>query len=444
MLGTSSCLAASYTISLNSGVFYLIADHLDFPGGNQLSNVIPAPPENTSVYKWNTVPGTYEVNNWSVDYPGWTNPNMTLNPGEAVLIWLDPAQGAGSTITFTGTARPPNPIIFSPVTPGYHFLSTQIAGTPNTWIGTFENIMGIPPSTCPLLACSQIEVYRVVLPTTAPPGQFVLGISPGLPVMPFFFQSGQWKPFPPQVNTGEGVIVRIPSTPCSGIVPSCPTLPIAVTPVSGCKSSTVLFKAYGIGLPSPAYIKLTKSPGSPCGSGVPVIGPVLATDVAQGYLLSASIPIPPPPGGPAPVGPYDVVVTDNSGNTCGCLPGGFKVNPTCAPPDVHVRLVGPTTIAVGQPSYYALYYDNQGGPCPTATFKITSSLPPSSVNTLGNASCAFPCVATTTIPVPTGSGFLAMTIALTFPSTGTITLTGQKNTGACGGVVSDALTVCVQ
>jgi hypothetical protein len=37
-----------------------------------------------------------------------------------------------------------------------------------------------------------------------------------------------------------------------------------------------------------------------------------------------------------------------------------------------------------------------------------------------------------------------MTIALTFPSAGTITLTGQKNAGGCGGVVSDALTVCVQ
>ena len=74
--------------------FSMVANQLD-TGTNTVVNLLPAPPNNTIVYKFS---GTlYSGNGY---YYGWSDTNMTLNPGEGAFIYNP---GAPITNAFIGT-----------------------------------------------------------------------------------------------------------------------------------------------------------------------------------------------------------------------------------------------------------------------------------------------------------------------------------------------------
>jgi len=53
------------------------------------------------LYKWNEATQRYDDGNSFIAGFGWSNPNMTLNPGEGVLAQL----GSATTFTFIGNVR---------------------------------------------------------------------------------------------------------------------------------------------------------------------------------------------------------------------------------------------------------------------------------------------------------------------------------------------------
>src|SRR5438477_5934309 len=77
--------------------FSMIANQLNASPDNKLSSVIPAPPENTTVYKFNG--HGYDAFNFSADNPGWFPTTGSLAPGEGGFIAVDPASIAPATST---------------------------------------------------------------------------------------------------------------------------------------------------------------------------------------------------------------------------------------------------------------------------------------------------------------------------------------------------------
>jgi outer membrane protein assembly factor BamB len=78
--------------------YSMIANQLNSPAGNRIGSLLPHPPAGITVYKWNEATQQYMANGF--EFGSWSDPNMTLNPGEGVLLW-NPT-GAPSTLTFVG------------------------------------------------------------------------------------------------------------------------------------------------------------------------------------------------------------------------------------------------------------------------------------------------------------------------------------------------------
>lgn len=102
--GVSSSLAQVYSVNVVGYVnktvpsgFYMLANQLNNGTGNKVVDLIPAPADNTFVYKFNAANGGYVI----IDYlGGWEGDdlNMSLNPGEGVFI-SSPSQ---QNVTFVG------------------------------------------------------------------------------------------------------------------------------------------------------------------------------------------------------------------------------------------------------------------------------------------------------------------------------------------------------
>jgi hypothetical protein len=74
--------------------FSMVANQLN-SSDNTVGSLLPSVPLGTTVYKWNTATGQYDINNFS--FAGWGNPAMTLNPGEGAFV----SNTSGSNINIT-------------------------------------------------------------------------------------------------------------------------------------------------------------------------------------------------------------------------------------------------------------------------------------------------------------------------------------------------------
>src|SRR5438477_12739115 len=70
--------------------YSMIANQLNASPDNKLSTIMPNPPENTTVYKFNPGTGGYFSYNFSADNPGWLPADGSLAPGEGAFIRIDP------------------------------------------------------------------------------------------------------------------------------------------------------------------------------------------------------------------------------------------------------------------------------------------------------------------------------------------------------------------
>jgi hypothetical protein len=108
-LGAASAVAQVYSVNavgyvnvtIPAGSFAMITNPLDAgTGNNTVGNLIPAPPDGTTVYKY--INGMYEAAN-SFGFGSWQNAAQTILPGEGVFI-KTPA-GQSLTITFVGEVQ---------------------------------------------------------------------------------------------------------------------------------------------------------------------------------------------------------------------------------------------------------------------------------------------------------------------------------------------------
>jgi hypothetical protein len=109
--GALSSMAQVYSVNIVGYInltlpkgFSMIANQLNATPDNKLSTVIPAPPENTTIYKFNG--NGYNTFNYSADNPGWAPDTGTLAPGDGAFIAIDPAFApTGTTLTLVGEVQ---------------------------------------------------------------------------------------------------------------------------------------------------------------------------------------------------------------------------------------------------------------------------------------------------------------------------------------------------
>lgn len=84
--------------------FSLIANQLNASPNNKVSTLLPAPPNNTAVFKFNKTSGGFDVMNF-VD-GAWDSDALSLAPGEGAFVSID-AEFAptGATFTFVGEVQ---------------------------------------------------------------------------------------------------------------------------------------------------------------------------------------------------------------------------------------------------------------------------------------------------------------------------------------------------
>jgi hypothetical protein len=124
--GVATSMAQVYSVNMvgyiNASIptgFSMLANQLNGSPDNQVVNLIPAPPENTAVFKFNAGTGGYDSitfvdGAWEGDLL-----NMTLSPGEGVFISADTA----FTQTFVGEVQLNSTV---PVATGFSIISSAL------------------------------------------------------------------------------------------------------------------------------------------------------------------------------------------------------------------------------------------------------------------------------------------------------------------------------
>jgi hypothetical protein len=110
--------------------FSLIANQLNAnptPGnGNRVVNLLPAPPNNTAIFKFNKVSGGFDVMNF-VDN-AYDSDAFALNPGEGAFVSIDPEFApTGATFTFVGEVIKNGGSV--PIDNGFQVVSSLIPQT---------------------------------------------------------------------------------------------------------------------------------------------------------------------------------------------------------------------------------------------------------------------------------------------------------------------------
>jgi hypothetical protein len=123
--GVASSMAQVYSVNLvgyiNKQVpkgFAMIANQLNNGTGNKVVDLIPNPPDNTFVYKFDKTSGGYTI----IDFlGGWEGDdlNMTLSPGEGVFI----SSPSAHTATFVGEVQLASSV---PIAQGFSIISSVV------------------------------------------------------------------------------------------------------------------------------------------------------------------------------------------------------------------------------------------------------------------------------------------------------------------------------
>lgn len=168
-------LQTGYQLTLPPG-YSLIANQLH-RGSNTVAEVLPSVAEGTFLLKWRPALQAFEDANTFFDAFGWSDPGMTLAPGEGAFIWL-PAAGP-TVLDFSGEMIPPTfPL---PVLAGFNLLSRQIPQP-----GLYREIVGLDPVEGAIV--DQFVTVDVDYRTRT-------------------YVAGQWRDAVPQARVGEAVWV---------------------------------------------------------------------------------------------------------------------------------------------------------------------------------------------------------------------------------------------
>jgi hypothetical protein len=153
----------------------VIANPLDAgPSGNTVANLLAGVPDGTCVYTY--TPGSgFIVNDYTTLF-GWSNPNMSLAPGEGAILYLPP--GPDITLAFVGEV--PQGTLKINLVAGYNLVA----------------------STVP-----QAGGIQALLEYTPANGDIVYISHNALGYMVFHFD-GFWLPLEPFLAVGQGVWIQ--------------------------------------------------------------------------------------------------------------------------------------------------------------------------------------------------------------------------------------------
>jgi hypothetical protein len=124
--GAATSMAQVYSVNMvgyiNTSVptgFSMLANQLNASPDNKVVNILPAPPNNTAIFKFDRASGGYV----SISYLGgaWEGDDldMTLNPGEGVFI----SAGTAFTATFVGEVQLSSTV---PIGSGFQMVSSAL------------------------------------------------------------------------------------------------------------------------------------------------------------------------------------------------------------------------------------------------------------------------------------------------------------------------------
>ena len=141
VLGVAGVIAASaqvYSVNvvgyINVAVppgFSMIANQLD-SGNNTVGSLMPSVPELTVVYKFLGTAG-YDINTF--EFGEWSNPAMTLNPGEGAFIFNQ--SGAAFNALFVGEVK--QGALSTPLVQGFQIVASQVPQS-----GQLDTVLGFP------------------------------------------------------------------------------------------------------------------------------------------------------------------------------------------------------------------------------------------------------------------------------------------------------------
>jgi hypothetical protein len=110
----------------------MIANQLD-SGNNTVGSLLPAPPEGTTIYKFNPVNDQYVINTFELDE--WADAGMTMNPGEGAFIF-NPTTAAFNAL-FVGEVKQGQ--LQTPLAEGFQIVSSQVPQS-----GALDTDLGFP------------------------------------------------------------------------------------------------------------------------------------------------------------------------------------------------------------------------------------------------------------------------------------------------------------
>ena len=172
----------------------LFANELDAFPNNNIANVLPAPPNQTTVFKFISPNSGFEVETFDAVIGAWDPGTMVLNPGDGAILQTPVAFAA----VFVG-APLAGPLGCKCMTKGHpYLLGRRTAGVGPS---TYEDFAGVPPVAGATLfqflpgPGSDCGVY-------APPNYLI-----------HTFVGGAWVPGPPLVPVAEAVWIQIPDVP---------------------------------------------------------------------------------------------------------------------------------------------------------------------------------------------------------------------------------------
>jgi outer membrane protein assembly factor BamB len=110
----------------------MIANQLNNPFGGTVTILLPNPPSGTTLQKWNETTQGFDLNTFSAG--AWSIPNMTLNPGEGVLV----QPGYATAFTFIGVVL--QGALANPFPSGDSIRSSMVPQS-----DPIDTLLGIPP-----------------------------------------------------------------------------------------------------------------------------------------------------------------------------------------------------------------------------------------------------------------------------------------------------------
>jgi hypothetical protein len=138
--GAASAMAQVYSVNAVGYInltaapgFIMMANQLDNGSGNLVKDLMPAPAEGTTLYKFMSDSGAYDIN--SFEFGEWSKPDMVLGLGEGAFL-RNPTS-ASFTITLVGEV--PQGTLTTEVPAGFAIVSSQVPQA-----GQIDTVLGYP------------------------------------------------------------------------------------------------------------------------------------------------------------------------------------------------------------------------------------------------------------------------------------------------------------